>query len=69
MSAEADRLLRLSEVSRLLGLSRTSTHELLSSGRLTHVKIPGTGSRFHRRVRLSVVNALIESCTVGGQSK
>lgn len=56
------RLLRVNEVCKLLGLSRTKVYELMETGELVYCRF-GTA----RRVPLAAVQALIDRATVGRQ--
>jgi excisionase family DNA binding protein len=65
--ADGDKLLTVKQAAAILALSRSTTYELLDAGKLRYARLPGTGERANRRVRLSDVHTLIaESMTTPG---
>jgi excisionase family DNA binding protein len=60
-----DKLLRVPAVQERLALSRSAAYALIESGKLPSVRLPGSGSRFHRRVRESDLENFITSNLVG----
>ncbi len=54
-------LLRPSEITQMMGISRTTLHRWVKSGRLQCVLLPTAGSRQFRRFRLADVLQLLEA--------
>lgn len=63
----SDRLLRVAEVMRRLSISRSALYALLNSGRIRSVRMPGSGTRFHRRIPESAVTEFVQRNTIGGE--
>ena len=62
-----DKLLKVRQVMERLALSRSATYGLMQSGVLPNVKLPGTGSRCHRRVRPADLQRFIDTNIIGAE--
>lgn len=65
----ADRFCKVAEVAEMLNLSRSAVYEMMDAGKLRYCRLPGSGERCTRRVRLSDVQTMIERSMVGGCSE
>lgn len=61
-----ERMHTVPQFAQRIGYSRAAAYELLSSGMVRHLRLPGTGSRRNLRVPESAIVELIEKSTCGG---
>lgn len=66
MTRNDDRLLKVPEACQRLALSRSQIYALMEAGQLPHARLPGTGTRFSRRIPLSAIEAFVARSMIGG---